>query len=370
MACLAPRIPLLLLALSGAGVLAGCELGSASASAEAPRPSPLGADAKNALARATPQSPPLADVRGASVTAVPADQTATGAGSALRFAGTGLEQDLILRQLLEGQPLSFKPVGSTSTVFRMRMAGPVDAAFKSVTSDRPLGPLAEVAAYRLARCLKLDNVPPAVSRSLPLSVIRDALEAEQRDQWAKIKARLVVGDDGLVNGVSIYWIPDLSNVGLENKGDDRLALEWLREGAPVPEGRRKLAGSVSTMMAFDYLVGNFDRWSGGNVRGDSHGERVYIRDHDLAFPARMSDALHRRLWRSAAQVERFSSSFYRNLGALSTSCFKRELASDTDATGHLSERQIRGVFDRRLALISHIHSLIEVRGRDRVLVFE
>ena len=363
-----PRIRPWLLALAALSALTGCELGSSLASAEAP--SPLGADAKNALARATPTTP-VADGRAA--TAVPAGATAAfraGAGNVLRFSGTGLEQDLILRQLLEGQPLSFKPVGSTSTVFRMRMAGPVDAAFKSVTSDRPLGPLAEVAAYRLARCLKLDNVPPAVSRSLPIDVIHDGLEPEQRGEWPKIKARLRVGDDGLVHGASIYWIPDLSNVGLENKGDEQLALAWLRDGAALPEARRKLAGSISTMMAFDYLVGNFDRWSGNNVRGDSHGERVYIRDHDLAFPARMSDVLHRRLWNTVAQVERFSSSFYRDLGALSATCFKRELANDTDATEHLSERQIRGVFDRRLALISHIHSLIETRSKDRVLVFE
>src|SRR5690349_16522045 len=308
---LGSRLSLLLFALAGASVQPACDLESSPVSAEAPRPSPLGADAKNALARATPQNPPLAD--GHDATAVPAGRASSASPNVLRFAGTGLEQDLILRQLQDGQPLSFKPVGSTSTVFRMRMAGPVDAAFKSITNDRPLGPLAEVAAYRLARCLKLDNVPPAVSRALPVNVIHDGLEPDQRGAWAQIKTRLRVGDDGLVHGAAIYWIPDLSNVGLENKGDDSLALSWLHGDTPLPEARRKLAGSVSTMMAFDYLVGNFDRWSGGNVRGDAHGERVYIRDHDLAFPARINDALHRRLWRTAAQVERFSTSFYKNL---------------------------------------------------------
>jgi hypothetical protein len=287
-----------------------------------------------------------------------------------RFAGTGLEQDLILRQLAVGQPLSFKPVGSTSTVFRMRMAGPVDAAFKSVTIDRPLGPLAEVAAYRLGRCLKLDNVPPVVSRSLPIQVIRDGLEASERGAWAAIEPLLNVGPDGLVHGAAIYWVPDLSNVGLEERGDDRMALGWLRHRGVVPDARRALAGSVSTMLAFDYLVGNFDRWSGGNVRGDARGERVYIRDHDLAFPARMREQLHRRLWQTVIQVERFSRTFYAHLRALDRACFERELAADLGATEHLSERQILGVLDRRHALLSHIEALITVRGRERVLVFE
>ena len=331
--------------------------GPAKASGPGSGPAPASAAAPAPASAAGPAS--------AKATAVPG-----GRGAVPRFAGTGLEQDLILRQLAVGQPMSFKPVGSTSTVFRMRMAGPVDAAFKSITVDRPLGPLAEVAAYRLARCLALDNVPPVVSRSLPLATLRDGLEPDQRAAWAKIEPLLNAGPDGLVHGVAIYWIPDLSNVGLESRGDERVALGWLRAHGALPDDRRALAGSVSTMIAFDYLVGNFDRWSGGNVRGDARGERVYVRDHDLAFPAKMRERLHRRLWHTVVQVERFSRGFYAQLRALDRACFERELAADTEATERLSERQILGVLDRRHALLSHIEALIAVRGRERVLVFE
>jgi hypothetical protein len=370
------RRVVLLLALPA---LAACELGSSAASAEAP-PSPPSARPKSTTAQA--KAPPPPSVRNldpdpdANPPTVPAPQAAQAepavraAPTTPRFAGTGLTQELILHQLAAGQPLSFRPVGSTSTVFRMRMAGPVDAAFKSVTVDRPLGPLAEVAAFRLARCLRLDNVPPAVARSLPLSTIRDGLDASERGAWNEIAALLDVGAAGLVHGVAIYWIPDLSDVGLESRSDDRRALGWLHGRGKLPEERRALAGSVSTMVAFDYLIGNFDRWSGGNVRGDARGQRVYIRDHDLAFPAKMRERLHRRLWQTAVKVERFSRSFYAQLRALDRGCFERELAMDTNARAKLSERQILGVFDRRNALLSHVEALIAVRGRERVLVFE
>jgi len=364
------RSALALLALPS---LAACELGSSAASAEAPAPrvSPVSAATRTTVvqAKAPPPAVPAPDPRPPTAVPAAALHGAPADPEAPRFAGTGLTQDLILRQLAVGQPLSFKPVGSTSTVFRMRMAGPVDAAFKSVTADRPLGPLAEVAAYRLARCLQLDNVPPAVSRSLPLAAIRDGLEAGELGAWGKIEPLLDVGPDGLVHGVAIYWIPDLSNVGLESRGDDRMALGWLHARGRLPEDRRSLAGSVSTMLAFDYLVGNFDRWSGGNVRGDARGQRVYIRDHDLAFPAKMREHLHRRLWHTVVQVERFSRSFYGRVRALDRACFERELAADLGATERLSERQILGVLDRRHALLSHIEALISLRGRERVLVF-
>ncbi|HMI94375.1 MAG TPA: hypothetical protein VK509_23545 [Polyangiales bacterium] len=367
------------LALLALPALAACELSSSAASAEAPAPA---ASATNKTPAVQAKAPPPAPTDPAPAPAPAADRPPTAVPPAApqpgapahpttpRFAGTGLTQELILRQLAVGQPLSFKPVGSTSTVFRVRMAGPVDAAFKSVTSDRPLGPLAEVAAYRLARCLQLDNVPPAVSRSVPLAAIRDGLDADERGAWEKIAALLEVGTDGLVHGVAIYWIPDLSNVGLESRGDDRMALGWLHAHGRLPEDRRALAGSVSTMVAFDYLVGNFDRWSGGNVRGDARGQRVYIRDHDLAFPAKMREQLHRRLWQTVVQVERFSRSFYQQLRALDRPCFERELAADLGATEHLSERQILGVLDRRHALLSHIEALISLRGQERVLVFD
>jgi hypothetical protein len=148
--------------------------------------------------------------------------------------------------------------------------------------------------------------------------------------------------------------------------------QWLRIDGSVPEQQRELAGSVSTMLGFDYLIGNFDRFSGGNARGSADGRRVYLRDHDLAFPHAMRPALHRRLWQRLQHAERFSKSFYRELRRLTRECFELELARDPEgAAGRLlDQRQIDAVFDRHKALLSHIESLIELHGEPRVLIFE
>ena len=294
------------------------------------------------------------------------------AAASLRFAGVGPTHDFLLEQLARAKPLSFKPVSTSGAVMRLRLAGPVDAAFKPATPARPLGPSAEVSAYRLARCLGLDSVPPAVSRELPAAAIRDGLDPESKQRWPELREHLGVTDDDMVRGAAIYWIPDLTDVGLERRAGLRRMSEWLHAGGELPNAARALAASVSTMMAFDYVIGNFDRWSGGNVQGNAAATLVYVRDHDLAFPARMNEKLHRRLWQDLLRAERFSARFYAALKRLTRGCFEQELARDpAGAAGELlSDRQFAGVFDRREALLSHIESLIALRGERHVLVFE
>jgi hypothetical protein len=340
---------------------------------------PRSEQGRTARAAAQPETaarsgPPGQPEPRAEPTQPPVHASAAGSnGRRLRFAGDGPDQDFVLEQIGRGRPLSFKPVGPTATVMRLRLAAPFDAAFKPVTKVRPLGPAAEVAAYRVSRCLGLDAVPPAITREFAAADIRAALDPESSQSWPALRQRLgVVDDAATVRGVAIYWINDLTTVGLEKRSGLRLVREWLHAGGVIPAASRSLAASISTMLAFDYLIGNFDRWSGGNVLGDARARRVYVRDHDLAFPVRMTEKLHRRLWQDLQHGERFSRNFYAALERLSRDCVERELGSDPAfARGPLlNRRQLAGVFDRREALISYIESLIALHGERNVLVFD
>jgi hypothetical protein len=325
---------------------------------------PAGQGVAQVAAQSARTQPPAQQAAGASLSP---------AGERLRFAGHGPDHDFVLEQIVRARPLSFKPINPTGTVMRLRLAAPFDAAFKPVTAVRPLGPAAEVSAYRISRCLGLDAVPPAISREFTAADIRAALDPESRHAWHALRERLGASDDAaMVRGVVIYWINDLSAVGLEKRGGLRLVGDWLHHGGTIPDASRSLAASASTMLAFDYVIGNFDRWSGGNVLGDTRATRVYVRDHDLAFPARMTEKLHRRLWQDLQHAERFSQRFYTALKRLSPECVARELASDpASARGPLlSSRQLEGVFDRREALLSYIESLIALHGEREVLVFD
>jgi hypothetical protein len=290
----------------------------------------------------------------------------------LRFADTGQAQDFILGALGRGEPTSFKPVGSTSTVFHMRMSGAVDAAFKAASLDRPLGPHAEVAAYRLARCLGLDNVPPAISRTLPAARIHALLVPTALDRWGELSARIGVTDADPVEGAAIYWISQLVDVGVDLRSGLRRASAWLAGGGELPDAQRGLAASISTMLGFDYVIGNRDRWSGNNVSGNPDKSRVYVRDHDLAFPTHLAESAERSLFSDTRLAERISRGFYAELQRLTPERFAQELALDPVGAHKplLSDRQMQGVFERRKTLLTHIDALIAERGRDAVLVFE
>jgi hypothetical protein len=287
------------------------------------------------------------------------------------FAGGVVDDAEALRQLAQAEPLSFKPVGSTSTVFRTKLRAPLDAAFKVASHDRPLGPAAEVAAYRVARCLGMDSVPPAITRELPLARIDGRLEPEAEERWPEIEARLVVSAQGIVRGAAIYWIKELRELDFGGQPARPIALGWLSDGGELPEAQRALARAFSELFAFDYVIANGDRWSGGNVKGDAAGTRVWVRDHDLAF-ASHPPGKQRELWKLVTQVDRFSRGFVTRLRALDRACLERELREDpAGALGELlSERQLVELLDRRAALLSHVDALIAERGEARVLAFE
>lgn len=306
----------------------------------------------------------------------PAQQPKASATSAIqalpRFAGLEYDDDRLLDQLSKAEPLSFKPVGSTSTVFHVRFKGAVDAAFKATTGSRPHGPASEVAAYRLARCLALDNVPPAVSREIPAAQIHALLDPKYQDRWSEIRERMGVSEGGTVRGAAIYWVAALVDVGVDKQRGLRLLQEWLRMDGELPVAKRNLAASLSTLLGFDYLIGNFDRWSGDNVLGNAEGSFVYMRDHDQAFPLGLGESLHRRMLHDLLLAERFSRRFHASVQRFERSCLSQELMRDPEGRAGrlLNERQIADLLDRRQTLLSHVDSLIALHGEREVLAFE
>jgi hypothetical protein len=297
--------------------------------------------------------------------------TDSDAGRAAMFPGTSLRPEQILSALSQSELRAFRPVGSTSTVFRAQLDAPFRAAFKTATQQRPLGAVAEVAAYRLARCLGLDNVPPAVLRRMPTSRLRQELDAEFAQQWPSIAPRLLVSRDGSVEGAAIYWIEGLRGLDLVNPEWRASALRALRLSDPLSDPPPPLAAGLSSLQAFDYLIGNWDRWSGSNVKGDATGQILYARDQDAAFAGRLSENLQRRLREPVLASQRFSRRFVERLRTLTRSSYERELAADAlfAERRRLDERSLAGVFDRRATLLSHVNTLIEQHGEDQVLAF-
>ncbi|MCS6799494.1 MAG: hypothetical protein NZ898_13390 [Myxococcota bacterium] len=346
----------------GSFALAACE-------AERAAPQPVAASASPAeVARVTaaPESPPALPEPAASEPPR-ASSTAVVAIAVPRFVGSARTADEILERIGNARPVAFRPVGRTSIVFEMRLAGgDSHAAFKPVSRRHPAGYRAEIAAYRVARALGMDQVPPAVWRRLPGALLLERLDPEAAERWPQIEAELVFERDGSLRGAAIHWVSGMRPYALS-------AADWrrLRHDAPLDPGTQTRDADLSQMIGFDYLIGNWDRFSGGNVSSTAAGDRLYIRDHNLAFAHPLGTRLHERVLEPLRRVERFSRRWIDAVRRLDERRLRAELERDPGwaVDPCLDDARIAALLERRDTLLSWVGSLVEAHGAEATLAF-
>ncbi|MEO0324042.1 MAG: hypothetical protein AAF447_13865 [Myxococcota bacterium] len=337
-----------------------------------PSPQELEPEARAAGQPEPPPAPETAPVRDAPLEA-PLD-----APDDLRFppsedaAGDGFLHDDLLGALANARPREFKPVGTTSIVFRMKTRSPHTAAFKPRTRQHRFGWKSEIAAYRLARLLAMPEVPPAVARRLSFRDIRNALHrtvAEDQGAIDALRAGILWEPNGTVWGAAIYWIPDMEPLELDARGT-RWG-PWLAQGTPLASGDEGRARDVSRMIVFDVLIGNWDRFSGGNVHTQPGGGQVFVRDHNAAFGAPLPRRLRDRLLAYLERVERFSEDQLQRLERLDADAVARALSEDPvhELDALLGPRQTAELLDRRDSILSWVGALTDRYGHDAVVCF-
>jgi hypothetical protein len=288
--------------------------------------------------------------------AQPAPQ-APDAGEAPRTFG-GLPEDRILDAIRTGRIVGRQNVGSTSVNFHLRLAGDIDAAWKPRTSTHGETYRAEIAAYRLNRMLGLSRVPPAVSRSVPRSALHLAPTSP-----------VIAERDLTVRGAAIYWVPVLRDSLIDRPREIERWSSWLRQGREVPADQRTRAEEISTLLVFDFLTGNWDRWSGANVPMDAAGHLIY-RDNNGAFEEPFVLGLMQNGMAWLRRSQRFSASVIARARALTDASIREEMALDGDpAHPPLTEAQRRSLLRRRDALLVYVDGLIRRHGEAAVLAF-
>jgi hypothetical protein len=226
-----------------------------------------------------------------------------------------------------------KSIGHTSVVFKIEQTDGKKIVWKPdarVVRGRYKN---EIAAYRLAVLLGIDNVPPA----LPLDLGKDELaRAVSGDEKAKeLLDTQVVFDGTVAHGMFTEWIDDYAVLPLENDKEWR---GWLKKDAPVPDDKKELARAISTLVVFDFVTGNWDRWSGANI-ATSKGKVLYVDNDGAFFDVVPKDGLARNK-RYLDGVDRFSKSFVERLRAVTDD----EIAKAIDI---VSKKAIDGVLARR-----------------------
>lgn len=237
-------------------------------------------------------------------------------------------------------PRSARSIGHTSVVLKVELTSGKKAAFKPASRRGPVRYKGEIAARRLALALGLRNVPPVLFRSFPAASLASAGNIDE-----------MIVKDGTVKGALIPWIDGLSFLALESAPLSGQWKQWLRKGGAVPEDQRELARQISTLVAFDFLTGNWDRWSGGNVGIDkASGMLLYI-DNDGAFfevPPQEGLQKNEKLLRA---VDKLSRGFVTRLRALDDEALARALGEESPGVPLLSHKALAGVSARRERLL-------------------
>jgi len=278
------------------------------------------------------------------------------------------------------------------------------AAFKPNQTRRQTNYRAEVAAYRLCPMMRCGFEVPysfqaRISRRLFRRLYRiSSLDPEflaTHEGYASNFIDLVwtEDDDGtFLHGVWKDWVPQFTQFPIEFTrvwddwvdvdGDATLLDVPFAEAIEPLRGRergryhelleeagdittRGLAQQISNMLAFDFLINNWDRFSGiyfGVNCQFADGQFVSI-DNGAGFMTREPDRPRERLHLAT----RFSRSLVEEVRRMDRDALMPILFPDTTAD---EVRMYEAFWERRQEFLDYVDGLIETHGEDAVLFFE
>jgi hypothetical protein len=281
--------------------------------------------------------------------------------------GTSAEYD---PRILTASPTGAKSIGHTSVVFKVRLEGDLLVVFKPRSQRGHRRYRGELGAYRLATALGLDCVPPALFRTFEAAKLRTLLGGPRTPAGELFDKEAVIDADGTVPGSIVPWIDRLEFLPLENEPWSSRWKGWLKKGAAIPDDQRALAGQVSTMVVFDYLTGNWDRWSGANVGWLREKNFLLYMDNDGAFfdpPPKGPMDVQLGLIRG---IDRFSKRFVKSVRDLEPGKLAAALGEESPGTPLFSASVLAQVEERRKQALAIVDAKLKANGESETYFFE
>lgn len=333
--------------------------------APAPQPPPVvavvtpDAAAAPVVADAAPPPPEVdaavALVADAAVVTAPADAAAQPSGEHARTFRGRSEDEWI--EAMANRPLVrvISRHVSTAIVYRVELEGGIEIGFKPERPGQEQWWRSEIASYRLARLLGIENrVPPVVGRRIPL-----------RD-FGRFAARssLISGRDGMVSGSASVWMPDLHGENLHQNPAHHEWVGWINPERDIPEANRERARQITELLVFDFLMGNYDRWNCCNIPIDEHGQLVF-RDNDAGWQARILMNVG-----GPSAIRRLPRSLYAGIQRATAEALRAEVERDPRAADRLLPNDTYPAYaHRRQVLLDHLQRVIRRYGEDRVFAW-
>ncbi len=265
--------------------------------------------------------------------------------------------------------------GGTSLSLRIDFASGARAAFKPKQIHYQSNPRREIAAYRLDRLLGIGHVPPAISGGVPLATLIATADPFAQGIVAKRLRDEAEPTGEMVYGEFSWWVPELKSARIkqwridEDDGIDAWR-DYLRPSMPLPTEHADFVAQIGTMIVFDFLIDNSDRWTGSNAKGSPDGKSLYFMDNTLSFTSFTRG--HTKNLTYLRRVGRFSRALVERLRALTLADLRTAMAprdSDQELGELLTEAEMQAVIARRDYVVGYIDSLIEKYDTDKILVF-
>jgi hypothetical protein len=264
-------------------------------------------------------------------------------------------------------PRTGKSIGHTSVVFKLEMSNGKKVAWKPNAKKVKGRYKGEIAAFRFAEALGLHNVLPACLRTFDAPAVAGALAPNA--EAAKVFADEAIVEQGKVHGAVIPWVDGLQFWPLEKEPLRSEARGWLTAKGVIPEARADLAKQTSNLIAFDYLTGNWDRYSGENVGIEKVGVLILFIDNDAAF---MEAPPREHLARNKALLDatdRFSRRFVRQVRALDEDRIATALGEEAPGQPLVSRAVVALVARRAKELVAVVDAKIAAHGEGETLYF-
>jgi len=270
-----------------------------------------------------------------------------------------------LSRLREGSVLSARPVSARSLSLKVRLDSGASAVFKPIRRDNGTA-RCEVAYYRIARLLGETRVPPSTMRELPMARLTGHLRKGFGGIADAFEAAVRATPAGTVAGAMIAWVDGVGRSGLEGAAGRARMKALLSVSGPPPEAEPMVA-QASAMVTIDYVLGNWDRYSGGNLFADGAG-RLVLLDNNAAF-APWSEGQRRRSDEVLAACSRFPRDLVGRLGSLTAAEIASAIEGEFGPKGGalLTAAEIDRVLSRRDALLSRVRRLIDEHGEAAIL---
>jgi hypothetical protein len=266
--------------------------------------------------------------------------------------------------------------GGTSLSLRLDFANGARCAFKPEQTHLQSNPRKEIAAFRVDRLLQIGHVQPAKAISVPVADLVAAADPDVRAMTAQKLAQEAIARDGELHGVCSWWIPEIKDARLGMVGlvDQAEAMDvWTQElkvGVPIPEQHRVMAEQLSTLVVFDVVTDNFDRWSGSNTKASPDQRVLYFMDNAIAFSKYTQG--HEMNLAPFRRIQKFSRGLIQRLRALdveSVTAALDDTGQDAGLGPLLDAEQISAIIARRDYVIRYVDGLIAQYGEDAVLAF-